>query len=904
MVLAVFAPLTAASARTTPSVELPRVSPAPQSMRPTGTDTVLSGTAAVVTGPGSDAAATATVTASLRATGAKVQTVKSLSAVPASARLTVFVGGLKENSGSGDALRRLKTTGTSGLPKDGYVVASGPDGHRFDVVLAGADPAGTFYAAQTFRQLVHKVNGKWHVPGVVVRDEPGLAKRGMIEGFYGAPWTTAARTAMMQFAGQNKMNSYVYAPKLDPYHREKWREPYPADQLKQLGTVVKAAQANHVDFTFAVSPGLSICFSDAKDFAALEKKTQAMYDLGVRSFAIFFDDITPTLGCDSDKAKFGSDASPSAAAQAYLLNEFRDKFVATHPGTEPLGTVPTEYNGLKSSPYKTRFAALVDPDVQMYWTGTDVVSATISDADIANAKALFKHPIQIWDNYPVNDFESWRLFLGPVSGRGQKPADDGAVGYVANPTIQPSPSRLPLTTNADMAWNPAGYDPKASWDAALNAVGGSASDALRTFADNNLSSGLTKTESPDLAPGITAFEKEFAGGAPSSSATLAAAFDKVAAATPTIQHKLPAGFSAQAASWLMKSQFYGTGGAAAVRSLTAQKKNDDTTAWKQRVALDTSVKAALKLPVVVGDKVIEPFLTWSQQQSDRVSLASPAPGGVLEPGSDVTLTPAVKSGSVAIKSVRFYAGAKLIGTATKAPWKVVWHNAPRRVAQITVKATDATGATVPSAPVNLTIGKPDAALLVTNAAAPTPGEQAIGQRLNYLGLAVTTKTAADVTAADTSGDALVDISPDVVATDLKDKLTGVKVPMVVAKSDVYPALGMAKAGAFVFAGKQADFKSSPLSAGLTGTVDVYQLPGMQFWGAGVAPSAIVGATVPATSDALVLLFGYEKGATMTSGAAPARRVGIYLGDTAFLSDEVKPASLKVFDASVDWALSH
>ena len=107
-------------------------------------------------------------------------------------------------------------------------MASGPVGHRFDVVLAGADPTGHVLRRTDLPPAAcTPSDGHWHVPGVVVRDEPGLAKRGMIEGFYGAPWTAAARTAMMRFAGQNKMNSYVYAPKLDPYHREKWRDPVP-----------------------------------------------------------------------------------------------------------------------------------------------------------------------------------------------------------------------------------------------------------------------------------------------------------------------------------------------------------------------------------------------------------------------------------------------------------------------------------------------------------------------------------------------------------------------------------------------------------------------------------------------------------------------------------------------------
>jgi hypothetical protein len=145
--------------------------------------------------------------------------------------------------------------------------------------------------------------------------------------------------------------SYVYAPKDDPYHRDRWRDPYPPEQLRQLGELVRVAQGNHVDFVFAVSPGLDVCYSSDQEFRALQAKAQSVYDLGVRSFAIFFDDIAATLTCPSDQARFGSDASPSAAAQAFLLNRFRHDFLATHPDAGALRTVPTEYNEGSRSRY-------------------------------------------------------------------------------------------------------------------------------------------------------------------------------------------------------------------------------------------------------------------------------------------------------------------------------------------------------------------------------------------------------------------------------------------------------------------------------------------------------------------------------------------------------------------------
>ena len=58
--------------------------------------------------------------------------------------------------------------------------------------------------------------------------------RGIVEGFYGKPWTQEQRIDMMAFCEAHRLNAYIYAPKDDPYHREKWREPYPEAQIKKI----------------------------------------------------------------------------------------------------------------------------------------------------------------------------------------------------------------------------------------------------------------------------------------------------------------------------------------------------------------------------------------------------------------------------------------------------------------------------------------------------------------------------------------------------------------------------------------------------------------------------------------------------------------------------------------------
>lgn len=51
--------------------------------------------------------------------------------------------------------------------------------------------------------------------------------RGVVEGFYGQPLSNQERAEQFSFYQQKGLNSYIYAPKDDPYHRSRWREPYP-----------------------------------------------------------------------------------------------------------------------------------------------------------------------------------------------------------------------------------------------------------------------------------------------------------------------------------------------------------------------------------------------------------------------------------------------------------------------------------------------------------------------------------------------------------------------------------------------------------------------------------------------------------------------------------------------------
>lgn len=346
------------------------------------------------------------------------------------------------------AAEKLQLADASALKAEGYVLGVDPSSKT--VVLTGRDGDGTFYAAQTLAQLLDGTD----VPAVRISDEPNLTVRGTIEGFYARgqeDWSWNDRMEQVRFYGQTKMNTYIYAPKEDPYHRENWRDPYPADQMEKMRALIQEATRNKVDFVFALSPGNSINLTSEADFQALVQKCQTMYDEGVRHFAIFFDDI----------------ANKDGEGQAKLLNRFNAEFIKTRDEACTLVTVPTEYDsnamslGDSLKEYTAAFSATLDKDIEVLWTGSSVVPDSIKASDADFITNIYGDRAGIWWNYPTNDYQLNKLAMGPIYGI-DKQVLDTIDYFVMNPMGRASLSRITLATGADFSWNTAAYDDEAS----------------------------------------------------------------------------------------------------------------------------------------------------------------------------------------------------------------------------------------------------------------------------------------------------------------------------------------------------------------------------------------------------------------------------------------------------------
>ncbi len=296
----------------------------------------------------------------------------------------------------------------------------------------------------------------------LVADYPSFPERGIVEGFYGTPWSHADRLSMLRFEGQHAMNVYYYAPKDDPYHRKLWREPYPPAPAAKLRELIHTARANFVDFCFAISPGLSMTYSSEADFSTLVNKLEGVGKLGVSCYALFLDDVPQALENPADQAQFKT----LAQAHAFIINKLY-KVLKSQSARNRVTVTPTVYtDAWGSRDYIQELGASVDPGVALVWTGPDVASPQITVAQARAWGAYLHRPPLVWDNFPVNDGRRWRVHLGPLRGRD---ADlPGAIaGLFSNPMNQARTSLLPLETIADYLWNARGYDPEQSHTHAL-----------------------------------------------------------------------------------------------------------------------------------------------------------------------------------------------------------------------------------------------------------------------------------------------------------------------------------------------------------------------------------------------------------------------------------------------------
>lgn len=331
-------------------------------------------------------------------------------------------------------------------------------------------------------------------------------RRGIVEGFFGPLWSMAHRERIFEFGAARGMNTYLYAPKDDPYHRKLWRLPYPRAEWRQLLRLIAQAKKNRIDFVYGFHPGEGLRFSDAKLVDTLLQKARRFYDAGVRTFAVLFDDIPSRLSHAQDRRAFKNSL---ARAEGIWLAEVEARQPASWSEVD-WWICPSYYSeddllervfGRFEPFFLETLAEYLPARIACFWTGPKVVSRKITlDHVRAIAGRIGHRSLLLWDNYPVNDLSmSDELHIGPLLGRDPH-LPQSVYGYFNNPLLQEWLGFLPLATCLDYAQHPTTYQPEPSWTHAVRQRYGSVTiahwHAIRKFCEEHQSAKKRKRPRP------------------------------------------------------------------------------------------------------------------------------------------------------------------------------------------------------------------------------------------------------------------------------------------------------------------------------------------------------------------------------------------------------------------------
>lgn len=285
---------------------------------------------------------------------------------------------------------------------------------------------------------------------------------GVVEGFYGQPWTQVQRLTLFDQMVDWGLNTYFYAPKDDLKHRAIWRQSYDESELAALAQLIEACQQRGINFIYGLSPGLDIRFADPAELESIKERFGQLIDVGARHFALLFDDLPGEMFAE-DQTVYDS----VAAAQSAVTNTIFDWL--RHQGRDDrLLFCPTPYCDrmdrwqLGGPQYLETIGSMLATDIDILWTGPEIVSAAIPIESVRKLSQRIGRPPVIWDNLHANDYDLRRLYCGPYQGRSAELRQQ-VRGILANPNNEFPINYVPLRTLGQYLDNPQQYRPREAY---------------------------------------------------------------------------------------------------------------------------------------------------------------------------------------------------------------------------------------------------------------------------------------------------------------------------------------------------------------------------------------------------------------------------------------------------------
>ena len=335
------------------------------------------------------------------------------------------------------------------------------------ISLRGKKESGIYYGVNTLYQVLDQVKqaepaeSQTEIQAFNLVDYADLAIRGIIEGYYGIPWGNKKRADIFEFNSYFKMNAYAFAPKNDPYHRERWFDLYPETELEEIGKLARFAEEHYIHYIWTISPFAPLGYKITTDnqeegYAKIETKFEQLYKVGVRQFGV--------LGDDAGDLPYKT--------VVYIMNKL-NKWRKEKGDVEELIYCPQGYTtqewAFKDGEELRIIDLEFDADIHIIYTGKTVCWPITDDAiddfkHKATAAGQVRRDPLFWMNWPVNDIDTStfrRLFMGP--GIVYQAGANRLTGVLTNPMEQPEASNVANFATNDFAWNVDEFNPEQSW---------------------------------------------------------------------------------------------------------------------------------------------------------------------------------------------------------------------------------------------------------------------------------------------------------------------------------------------------------------------------------------------------------------------------------------------------------
>lgn len=377
-----------------------------------------------------------------------------------------------------------------------------------EICLLGKDSDAVFYGLTTLKHILDQVEDDV-IRNFTIRDYADTTIRGFIEGYYGIPWSNEDRMSLMEFGGEFKMTSYVFAPKDDPYHSAKWRELYPEEKLSEIAEMAAVGNASKCKFVWTIHPFMHSPITANTydtDLQIIKTKFEQLYEAGVRQFGVLGDDA----------------GSLPRNVIIRLMNDLQ-AWVDEKGDVYDLVFCPAGYNHAWQGNYSelNDYDAGFDPRIKIFWTGEAVCQPievkTLDHFRNQNAVNGQRRAPLFWLNWPVNDINMNRLAMGKGSLLHTDINPEDLAGAVTNPMQDAQASKVALFAVADYTWNIKGFDDDQSWADSFKYIEPDAAEALHTLAKhmsdpspNN--HGLVLAESEELKPLLDDFMAAYEAG--------------------------------------------------------------------------------------------------------------------------------------------------------------------------------------------------------------------------------------------------------------------------------------------------------------------------------------------------------------------------------------------------------